>query len=361
MAEPTRNQQVLQKLDALKNAKGGDVAAAKWDLVKTVFDRNSSGTIEPKEADYRVWRGGLGVDAKSKRDTRNEVEEALGIATGERDSKVTLSKIADIQKAAGQEPAKIPAAKPLPLDAALSAYENAKPGTPEADRAKTALLKTFFDLDGNGNIGQRDIADAMTQLKNWETITAKVPGAPSIKRLQIVGQLSGILDDKGEPTKAMPRDVANALAGHGLSVDQDWLKPQEKLNAMATSIVSQSPGPKRRADVAEFVATVMDKNGDGEFRTDDLKQAMKEADTDGNGKLSVSEMENLTKGLSRPAKTIFNRATGINALAEGTELDIKALGELLAKNGIIAKEVTNKPELPATTPAAPAPKTKGRE
>lgn len=226
MAEQTREQRILEKLAALKSATAPNAAQARWELALAVFDSNADGNISDRDTSLARWRGGLGLNSKTKIDTRTEVENALGIK-GLDDSEDIAAALAKIKPGPAAAKPKETPAKPLTADSGLadhlrdyeSARAQARPGRMAALRASTrGLLKKFFDLNGDGNVTEGEIKESVSQINNWKKLRAAVSGGPTAEDLEPIEKLIGMRDGDGKKVETTMADIAKKLKEHGLNV-----------------------------------------------------------------------------------------------------------------------------------------------
>lgn len=217
MSGSTRQDKVIAKLEALKAASPADAAVARAELIKVVFDTDGNQQISTQEADYRRWRGGLGVDARTGKDIRTEVEKALGIQNV-RDSKAMQTILTTGLAGSGVEVKAPPLQSETSLKAALDAYRAGNKGS-------KALLTTFFDGDGNGLINRAEITDGATRLKNWDRMRAGRSDVPSANDVRIIGELSGLLNPDGSASGAAFEQIVKALTDQGLKMADDAIEP----------------------------------------------------------------------------------------------------------------------------------------
>ncbi len=388
MTEPTRQEVIAQKLSALKTASGQDAKKLKAELAVAVFDQNKDGLVDNKDTNLDKWRGGLGMMPDGS-DMRNDVARALGIENMTRKEDLK-ERIVSLQNDAGMTNTSREAATPADdlkkaiedYKAALNNRDKTAPSRSgsgkmikvrdeeKVDTAKKALLKRFFDFDGDGVISKRDVAISVDQIQNWQTLTKDDPKAPSATDIRVIEGLVGMRIGNS-PIKVTPEEVLEKLKKAGLETSASMDEPSRPAapsraqsprttpaapasaprNSDSTPSkptgeppMAEEPGARNTRlnddiKAVEAAKKTEDKADDKMAQTKLIKDAL---DRDGDGKITQQEAASVIRDLktvvgadkNKDGKLSRDEAKGMENLPSGRPRVLLEVANALKENGV---------------------------
>ena len=251
MSEPdplSKKEAVALQLVKLKSAsspeeKKGLIA----DLALAVFDQNHDGIINFRDTNIDSWRGGLGVMPNGT-DLRDEVKKELKLQDLTHKPKIK-NRIIEIMTDAGRTNFdRSGLEQPNDLRKLVADFRKAEEITNpqkrdiETEKAKKAILKRFFDFNGDGTIRSDEVQISMDQIKNWQTLTQGDRNAPTIADIEIVERLAGMRDSKKSFPNITPEDILENLKKAGISViNQDGYTETENTSPSPRNVPILNP------------------------------------------------------------------------------------------------------------------------